>query len=63
MTDDLLVLELIREAVLAGSYWVGAKHSDAGRVVFEADGRKHSAAAARLASELCRRGPAPEAVG
>lgn len=63
MTDDLLTLELIGQAVLAGSYWIAAKHSDAGRIVFEGDGRKHSAAAARLADELCRRGPSPEAVG
>ena len=63
MADDPLMLTLIREVVLTGAYRVAARQGGLGCGGFEKLAWKHHAIAAELADEVCRRGPAPEAVG
>ena len=62
MADDQLLLCLINEGVLAGAYWKAASVGGLGSGGFEKLAWKHHAIAAEHADEVCRRGPAPEAV-
>ena len=63
MADDPLMLSLIGEVVLTGAYWTAAREGGLGCGGFGKLAWKHHAISAELAAEVCRRGPAPEAVG